>query len=219
MSTTPDWCQGREDIRIHEAELAGSEIAGQSCERARENEGAELVGEDRKADGAHARFVHADAGQGAAERRVQHSIQNAVNHYQNNQRDIVELYGPFQIERFEARDRKLWTHQNVDTVRSPGDLGIVKYGIEHLREGQCDHDEIHPGCANDQKPDDQGGDGRNRHCRRQGEPQIGRLILWRCEREGIGCDTEICGVAQTDESGMADQEIETQSKNEFQTFQ
>ena len=69
----------REDVRIDEAELARRKISGQACERAREHEGAELVSEDRVADGAHALFVNPDAGQGAAERRVQQAIEEPKN--------------------------------------------------------------------------------------------------------------------------------------------
>ena len=101
MSTMPDWCQAM-NVRIDEAKLASGEITGEPRQRAREHERAELVSEDRKADGTHTLFIGPDTGQRAAQRRVQYVIEKYIDRDQHDQHEVIKLRGVFQIERLET---------------------------------------------------------------------------------------------------------------------
>ncbi len=89
----------------------------------------------------------------------------------------------------------------------------MKDRVEHLREGEGDHDEIDSRRAHDQEADGESGEGGGGHGCRQSEPKTGGFILWRDQRDGVGGHAEVSGMAEADESGMADEQIEAQSED------
>ncbi len=125
---------------------------------------------------------------------MQHAIEKEINTDQKQERKVIELRGAFQVERLESRELQLGTHGDVDAVRAAGDFGVMKEGINHLREGESHHDEIDAACAHDQIADQQrdqrGGGDRGG----QGEPQIGCFIFGRDQRKHVSRHAEIGGV-------------------------
>ena len=95
----------------------------------------------------------------------------------------------------------------------PPNLVSWKNRIEHLREGEGYHDEIDTRSAHYKKADDERGSRGNNHGGRQGEPEASGLVLRRDQREHVGGEPEVSGVAQADETRVADKEIETQGED------
>ena len=180
ISTVPDWCQAK-NLRIDEAELAGGEITGETGEGAGEGECAELVREDRKSDGAHALLVDADTGERAAEGGVQNLIQNPIDGDQCDQRQIEKLRRTFEIEGLEAGNGQFWPDIDVDAIGAAAQFGVVKDRIEHLCEGEGDHDEIDARGAHDQEANDESGASGGGHGCGKSEPETGRFIF-RCDQ-------------------------------------
>src|SRR4030095_3954497 len=182
-------------IRIDKSELTGRKIPGQPRQCSGKHEGSELVYENRMTDGAHTLFVYPNAGQRAAEWSMEQPIEKSVNNDEKNKCQIVKLRRTFEIERFEAGDAKLRAHVDIDAVGAAAELGVMKDRVDHLRKGKCYHDEVDAGGTNDQEADDERGGRGSGEGEGQGKPEVGRLVLWRDERQGVGRDAEIRGGA------------------------
>ena len=89
----------------------------------------------------------------------------------------------------------------------------MKNRIEHLREGEGNHNEINPGSANDEVADYERGESCSGDGRGQRQPEIGRFIVRRDQREHISRQSEISGMTEAHETRVPDQKIETQGEN------
>src|SRR4029077_5838516 len=202
-----------ENFRIDETELTGGEITGQSRQRARQYEGAELIGEDRVTDGAHAAFVGLDAGQRATERRMHDLAHEHIHPDHDNQHEIIELHRIFEIKGLDAGDGELGTYQDINPIRAAAQFSVVKNRINHLREGEGHHDEIDTRAAHYEKANDQGGSRGGEDSEGQGEPEAGGLIFRRDQCERVGGEPEVSGVPKAHQTRVANEEIEAQGED------
>ena len=79
--------------------------------------------------------------------------------------------------------------------------------IDHLREGERDHDEVDAARAQTQQADDQR-DQRGNEERDRPLHEPGRDALARKNADGVAADSQIGGVAEAHHAAIADQEIE-----------
>ncbi len=197
-----------QQLRRHEAEQHRVQEAGQPGQRAGQHEGAELVAEGRVAERAHAVLVGLDADQHPPERRAQHAQQQQVHQHQRNQDEVIELVAFVQVERHPPAQPRLRPEIEIDAVRAAAERGVVEQVEGHLREGKGHHDEIDALGAQHQHADQQRRQRRGQHRRRQHQPQVGRIVLWRDQRHRVGGDAEEGGMAEADQAGEADQQVE-----------
>ncbi len=80
-----------------------------------------------------------------------------INGDQQDQREIIKLHGAFEIEGLETGDGQLGPDVDVMPSRAAAELGVVEDEVEHLREGESDHDEVDARGAHDEKADDESG--------------------------------------------------------------
>ena len=106
-----------------------------------------LVAEHRVAQPFHARLVLADGLQHAAEARVRDAVEQVQAQPETGQRHPVEGRVVLQVERTEGRTRR----QRQPVVAAPV-LHRDGEVVEHLREGERDHDEVTPRVRRLTKP-------------------------------------------------------------------
>jgi hypothetical protein len=158
-------------------------------------------------------LVAADALQRAPERRAQHRPQEGEYSDEQGQHEIIDVPCVGEIERREAPDRRDRLEVHADAVRSAAELRVVEDEIEHLRERERHHDEVDALHAYDEHADRQRRECRGEHRRRQREPEVRRLVLRAHQPQRIGADPEVRGVAERDETGIADEEIERERED------
>jgi hypothetical protein len=79
--------------------------------------------------------------------------------------------------------------------------------IDHLRKGECDHDEIDAARAQAQRADDERVERRGRDCDRPlYEPCVD--AFFRQDADGIAADAEIRGVAEAHHAAITHDEVE-----------
>ena len=97
---------------------------------------------------------------------------------------------------------------DIDAVRASREARVVEKIVDHLREGQRHHDEVHPRGANDQCADHQRDYGAGRQRQWQGQPQVGRIACRRGERQRVGGDAKERCMTEAHQSGVAHQQVE-----------
>src|SRR5216684_2112396 len=130
------------DLRIDESKLTSRKIAGQPCQRSGEDECPQLVEEGWKAQRAHPPFIDAQTCQGPAEGRNENAPEQEVDGQHDPEHEIVEVQWLLEIEELGSGELQLRLDVEVDAVRPSTELRIVEEVIEHLAEGQGDHDEV-----------------------------------------------------------------------------
>ena len=108
------------------------------------------------------------------------------------------------------RERRLGVQE--DAVAAAADLGVVEDEVGHLRERERDHDEVDAARAQAERADDErvGGGRADRERQQQRER---RAAVARGEHGGVGADAEEGRMAEADEAGGADDQLEAQRED------
>ncbi|MCY1363681.1 hypothetical protein D9M69_504540 [compost metagenome] len=194
-------------LGVDHAVARGQQEACEPGQRAREHEGRELVAVHRKAGGAHALLVHADARERRAEARAADERQQAVGEHQRRQHHVEQHCAVLHVERAEGG-----AHVQVDAVAAAADLGVVEHEEGHLRKGQRDHDEIHAARAQAQRTDEQRIQRRRAHRQHQQHREVAALVA-RGQHGDVRADAVEGRVAQAHEPGHAHQQLQAERED------
>src|SRR5215831_811368 len=203
----------REDLRVDEPELASREIAGQTRQAAGEDEGSQLVPKRRKTERAHPLLIDAHRRQGMAKRRGEDGSKQEEDPEHQGEHQVVKMDRGFEVEQLGSGQLELRSCVQVQAVGAAAQLGVVKQVVEHLGEGQGDHDEVDACGSNDQQADQQ----RKRCCdcqgEREGQPEAGGLVLWGEKGDGISPHPEERSMPKADQATVPDEQVETHREN------
>src|ERR1700682_5968655 len=114
----------------------------------------------------------------------------------------------FEVEQLAAREIQLRLDVEIDAVRPSTELGIVEEVIEHLPEGQRDHDEVDARSTQHEQTDQKRQSGGNDQRRRKRQPKTRRLVLRGEKRNRISCHAEKRGVSEADQAGITDEKTQ-----------
>src|SRR5262249_54390416 len=95
----------------------------------------------------------------------------------------------------------------LDAVLAAGERGAQAEEVEHLRQREGDHREVDPLAPDRQRADDQAERGRGDRRAEDGELRVPAPALRRVRREVAG-GAEVEGVAEGEQAGVPEQEIE-----------
>src|SRR5262252_891621 len=199
-----------EDAPVEDAE----ERAGQPCEAARQHEGGQLVAAHVDPDELRPLRILADGGEHAAEGRAHDSPEDEEARGDEDQSEKVELLrGAVAAEH---------GHEGGEPV-DPAEVGVgnlrralltSRYLVplqahrpHDLGKGQGEHGEVDAGEAHAEETEHEGEEGGEEAAQRKGE-QEGQAGLLHEDARGVRADAEVRGVAEGDEAGVADEEVE-----------
>ena len=192
-----------------EAVMEGRERAGKARQSRRDREGDELVAVSVVADEAGANLVLADRHQHAADRRVVKALQHQHDEEAENGDEAVE--GPAIVEIDEAVVRP---DDAAKAVLSAGQLGPAERHRVHDRgERQGQEREIDAAPAQDDEAGDSGRDRHEEKREQHGQQHLSGQGMALGEHGGIGADAEEGAVAEGDEAGMADQDVQRHGRD------
>ncbi len=190
--------QGR---RAHELGVVRHQRAGETGNPTGDDEDHELVRIGREADGGDPPLVVADAADHHAELGAHDAACEKHDQDQQRQHDVVE--GGVIGERDEAETVALGQGEAVVAAPIAQALGEV---IDHLREGECHHDELEAAGTQRQRPDrkrDQHGD---QYRERPDDERVGQAEDGE-HAGGIGADPEQRRLPERDQPGIAEQQV------------
>src|SRR5436309_2433228 len=183
-----------EDGRIDESVQGRVEDAGEAGEGSGGDEGGDLVAARTIAERAHASFVDADSGQHAPEGSPHRAREQVIDRHQRGPDEEVRGPAVAEIEERRAEGREAGALRDVESIRSAEAGRFAEEEVEHLCEGERDHDQVHAARAHAEEPDHERGHGRPRERereRREGAHQPGTVGE---AGEEIGAEPEAGGV-------------------------
>ena len=191
-------------FRRDEHRMLRGEHPGQRGERAREDEGSQVIAEYRASERAHAALVLPYGREGAAKWRRDQEFHSGPHERADGDRQRGEHGG---VVRVQAERRQIQARNAAHAVGALEGRVAERPGVKHHRYGQRHHDEEHAGHAHHEQADDRrsrrtkGDRQRKRRVRRpaQDDRKIG---------ERVGTDAEKSGVAERHHPGVAAQQIE-----------
>src|SRR6266581_993966 len=195
-----------EDAAVEDA----GEAAREPGERPRQHEGGQLVAPHVYADELGALGVLSDRREHAPEGRADHAPEDPEAARHQHHRQQIEV-----IARAEAAQQRQRAHPRQVGI---GDLGhpLLAAGDfvpleadrpDDLREGQREHREVDAREAHAEEAEDER-EGAGQHAGRGKGEEKRHAGLLHEDAGGVGADAEVGGVAEGDEAGVADQEIE-----------
>src|SRR3954464_9201005 len=176
--------------------------AGEAADCAGDREGDQPKRVGREADGARARFIRLCRTQDHAEARLDNPMDEVEHDQHEREAQVVELYGVAEVDEAELA-AGLEPHAIVAAEDVERDAEV----IEHLREGEGDHDEVDSARA------DRHGADRERHdggCADRDQPlQISiRDAVEGEDAHRVGADAEIRGMAEGHQSAIAEDQVQ-----------
>ncbi|MNK85219.1 hypothetical protein D3C87_1050940 [compost metagenome] len=155
----------------------------------------------------------ADADQRVAEARAQQHRQCHHRQHQRHQHQPVEVHRVVDGQRAVPQQAELGPEVDIGAVAAAGDLCIVEHEIDHLGEGQRDHDEVHAARAQHQRPHHQRQCPRRAQRAQQQQPAVAGPALGCQHGRGIGGHGEVGGMAQAHQPGVANQQLERERED------
>ena len=195
---------GRDQISL-EAEQS----AGEPCHHRRQDKGGELVMLDRVALKRRAQLVLADRHQHVPERRTRHA-QQQIEHAECDQRD-QDVVGArlVEIDRPDAAALEI-----AETVLSARHVAPAEGDrVGQRRERECQQREVHATPAQDEKTDHERENRDKQHREDDRDRDLTRKPSQLRERGRVGADAEPCAVAERRQPGVADEQIEPESRD------
>src|SRR4051794_6512271 len=187
----------------HEQGQVCEQRTSEAANRAGDYKGGELVAEGREADRQHTALVRFDALQKHAKPRLHEAAAKQQNEYEKGEGEIVEDRLVGEID----QPGEVAVPRDVEPVIAAIAVHADSQEIHHLAEGQGDHDEIDAGGAQRHEADRE----RRSRGREQGRGEMDEAVadpVKAQDADGIGADAEIGGVAEADEPGIAEGQIE-----------
>jgi hypothetical protein len=125
----------------------------------------------------------------------------------------VEGLEVFQVDQHGVAKLHLRLDVDVDAVGTAAEPGVVEHEVEHLGEGQRDHDEIHAAGTQHEEAGDQRERGAGQYGGGQGGPQVAGFVLRAHQCDDVAGQPEKGGVAEADQPGVADQQVEAHGED------
>ena len=172
-----------------------------------DDEGDQLVAADRVALEGGALLVLADRHQHPAERRPHHPPQKGDHHEADPGDDRVVDAGPREVHAEDGRARDGAEPALPAGERSPA----VGDGEEQRRQRERQEREVHAAAAEDQRPEEEGADAHQGGGKEHGEDEPFRHQPPMDQPGGVGAHAEPGAVAERDEAGVAEQEVEAEA--------
>src|SRR5215216_4758563 len=186
-----------------EARMIGEQRAGETAEAARDDETDETIAEGRKADRLHSAVVRARALDHHAEAGVHNAPAQIDAGEQQHQAQVIELRAIVEIDQVGELAAPANGQAVIATVAVEADADVV----DHLREGERDHDEIDAAGTQRQRPDDERQQSRYRNCDRPLQKAGGEALIGQ-DADRIASDTQIDGMPEAHHATVAENEIE-----------
>ncbi len=163
---------------------------------------------DGDAEEAGAALVLADRDQGVPERRVQQERHGGDGEREAGENEKIERSGIAEnVDRGKAEMERLAREATQPVVaagkRAPPEGDVV----EHLAEGDRDHGEIDAAAMHDERAEDRAGDPAQKHPQKERQRRARGEVFQRQAR-AIGAEPEIGGMAERQNAGEAQQEVE-----------
>jgi hypothetical protein len=163
---------------------------------------------DRNAEEARAPLVFTDGKQGSAEGRTQEPGHRAGRDREEHEHKIIERDGAVQeIDRSEAKIERLTLPSYEAVIATGHRVPAESDEVKRLAEGDRHHGEIDAAQADDHRPDDRGSNGSGERADDDAEARARHEIFQR-HAGTVSAKAEICGVAEGEHAGIAEQEIQ-----------
>ena len=189
--------------RADEVGMIGEQHAGETADRPGDYEAHEPVAVGRKADGAHAPIVRPRALDDQAEAGVHQAPDEVRGGEQQGEAQIVE-HGPVgQVYEPAELAAPVDGQAVIAAVARQADADV----IDHLREGEGDHDEIDAARAQRKCADDEREQGRDDE-RHRPLHQSGAHALVGEDAHRIAADADVGGVAEAHHAAEAHDQVE-----------
>src|SRR5439155_1866790 len=196
-----------EDIEIaraHEAVEVDEEIAGEAGEEPRQDEGDVFVAPHVEAEHLHAPLALPDADEGASEGRAHDQRERADRQSEKHQHEVVE--GDAAGQR--PRQRQIGPRDAREPIVAARERAPPEGDApQDLAERKRDHQEVASAGPEREESEERAHAGRHQEPRREIEPEVVGDPK-RQETDRVRGDTEISGVAERRQPGVAQEEIE-----------
>jgi len=201
-----------EDGRVDESVEGRVEHAGEAREDSGGDEGADLVAARAIAERPHAGLVDADSCQDASERGPHRAREQQIDRDQGGPDEEVRGPAVAEVEERLAEGGQAGALRDVEPIGSAQAGRFAEEVVEHLREGERDHHEVHAARAHAEESDHEGGHRGPREREGKGGERADEAGAVGEAGEEIGAETEEGGVGEAHDPGVSDQQIETHGK-------
>ena len=182
--------------------MVAVERAREAAHRAGDDERGQPIEVRRDADGARARLVRLRRAQHDAEARVDDAVGHVHRKQHQHQHQVIELDGIVQVHEPELA-AALQAHAVVAAELGDRDAEVV----QHLREGERDHDEVDAARADRHRADGERDERRRRDRDEHVQPAVEDAVEAE-DADRIGADADVGGVAEGDEAAVAEDQVE-----------
>src|SRR5712671_925417 len=191
-----------------EGGVVGEQHAGQPADGARDHETDEPVAEGWKTDRAHAPVVRARALDHHAEARIDDPPDPIDDGEQQPETQIVELHPVGEVDRIAERAALVDGETVVAAIAVEADRDV----IDHLREGERDHDEIDAAGAQAERPDREREEGGRRQ-RERPLDEAGADAFLGEDPHHVSADPQIGGMPEAHHAAESHDQVEAHRRH------
>src|SRR3954468_10985347 len=190
------------EARSDVVRVVGVQRAGEAADGAGDDECDETIRVGRETDGARARLVRFRRAQYHAEARLDDAVDEIEHDQHEPEADVVEVHRVAEVDEAELAAR-LEPHAVVAAEHIERDAEVV----EHLREGEGDHDEIDAARADRHRADGKRDERGRADCNQPLQIAVGDAIEGE-DADRIGADAKIGGMTEGDQAAVAEDQVQ-----------